>query len=382
MSDRQSLKIFFVVGEASGDLLGADLLGALKSSGARVEAAGLAGEKMTALGVKSLFDISQLSIMGVSAIVARLPRLFARVRQTAREAARFKPDIVVLIDSPEFSHAVARRIRPRLPGVPIVKYVCPSVWAWRPGRAAKMKAYVDHVLAILPFEPQVLAELGGPPATFVGHPLSARLDEFPEVDRSHPGETLSVLLLPGSRMSEVKRLMPIMRDTLEVMRQRGMKYQATLPVVDHLAQKIADEMKDWPVRAKVVSSKTAKARAFAGADVALACSGTVMLELGLHSIPTVSIYKLDPLAMPLRFLISGWTANLVNLITDSVIVPERFNEFANPQYLARNLELLTRAGPARQAQIEGFRRLREKITSEGNPGRRAAEKVLELAGRR
>ncbi len=382
MSEREPLKIFFVVGEASGDLLGADLLRALQSGGAPVQAAGLAGERMTALGVQSLFDISQLSIMGVSAIVARLPKLMARVRQTAREAVRFRPDIVVLIDSPEFSRAVAKRIRPRLPGVPIVKYVCPSVWAWRPGRAAGMKAYIDHVLTILPFEPNVLAELDGPPGTFVGHPLSARLDEFPPIDRSRPAAVPTVLLLPGSRMSEVKRLMPIMRDTLSAMRGRGRKFKAVLPAVDHLAEKISDQVADWPVRATVVTSKAAKARAFAGADVALACSGTVMLELGLHSIPTVSIYKLDPLAMPLRFLISGWTANLVNLITDSVIIPERFNEFANPRYLARNLEVLMREGPARQAQIEGFRLLREKIASEKNPGQRAAAKVLELAGRK
>ena len=168
-----SLRIWLVAGEESGDQLGAKLMGALRAAlgPAPVTFEGVGGEAMAAQGLRTLFPLSDIAVMGIGAVVARLPSLVQRVYRTVDAIVQGGPDAVVIIDSPEFTHAVAKRVRRRLPALPIVNYVSPSVWAWRPGRARKMRAYVDHVLALKPFEPDAHRRLGGPPCTYVGHPL-------------------------------------------------------------------------------------------------------------------------------------------------------------------------------------------------------------------
>jgi hypothetical protein len=167
------LKIAIIAGEPSGDRLGADLLSALKMRHPEgLEIIGVGGDAMIGEGLSSLFDYSELSIVGVSAVLARLPQLIWRIGQTARAIVAARPDVLVIIDSPDFSHRVARKVRKRLPDLPIVNYVCPTVWAWKPHRAKQMVGYVDHVLSILPFEPRIVAALGGPPTTYVGHRLA------------------------------------------------------------------------------------------------------------------------------------------------------------------------------------------------------------------
>jgi len=160
------LNVYFVMGEMSGDNLGDDLLKSFAELGVDVAPAGLGGDKMKARGLESLFDISEIAVMGLSGVIAKLPSLYKRVRQTVDDIVTKKPDVVLLVDSPEFGYAVAKRVRAQAPDIPFVKYVCPTVWAWRPGRAPKLRRYVDHILAILPFEPELLEELGGPKATY------------------------------------------------------------------------------------------------------------------------------------------------------------------------------------------------------------------------
>ena len=164
--------VFLVAGEESGDRLGASLIAAIKRASQGARFSGVGGAHMAGAGVPSLFPLGDLAIVGFSAIAASLPKILRRIRETANAVAAARPDVLVIIDSPEFTHRVARRVRAIAPWIPIVDYVCPSVWAWRPGRARAMRAYVDHVLALLPFEPAVMQRLGGPPCTFVGHPLS------------------------------------------------------------------------------------------------------------------------------------------------------------------------------------------------------------------
>jgi len=271
------IKIYFVLGEESGDALGADLLPALVAqsikTGAQLEVIGLAGPKLETLGVKSLFTIEEIAVMGFSAVIARLPNIIRRVKQTVADILQNNPDLVVLIDSPEFTHAVGKRVRAKNKTIKIVNYVCPSVWAWRAGRAKKMTTYVDHVLTLLPFEPQVLAELQGPPATYVGHPLVAQVaDTKSPGDRRDSNQNAPILLvLPGSRSSEIKRLLDPFGETLTILRQRGVKFDAVLPAVPHLKQTISDTVKDWPVSVQVVDSKDNDLH-FASAYAALAAS--------------------------------------------------------------------------------------------------------------
>ncbi len=380
MTDIRPLRIYIVTGEDSGDALGANILVSLQCQNIDYELAGLAGPKMQAQGAASLFDVSQLSVMGLTAVLARLPKIFKLVRQVADDVISFKPDILLLIDSPDFNYSVAKRVRKRNPEIPIIKYICPSVWAWRQGRAKKMTAYIDHILAILPFEPELMQELGGPPTTYVGHPLSSELEQFGDKDRTIPANPMNLLVLPGSRKGEVKRLLPVIRDTLSIMKQRNIIFSAVMPAVDHLAGYISDQVSKWPVKPEIVLGKQAKQNAFENGDVALACSGTVLLELGLFSIPTVSIYKLDSLGFIVRHMVVAWTACLPNLITDRAIVPERFEEYGHPQALARVLEQLGNPGHERDAQLEGFKLLRQIMQRDSEKGDLATDKILQVAG--
>jgi len=372
-------KLYFVVGESSGDALGADIMEQLQVLDSDLCFAGLGGRRMQALGLESLFDITEISVMGLSGIVSRLPAILRRIKQTANDVIRQKPDMLILIDSPEFSQRVAQRVRKELPGLPVVKYVCPSVWAWRPGRARKLSAYIDHILAILPFEPRVLSELGGPDATYVGHPLSWRMrgERKPNPIPAKGEKTL--VLLPGSRRSEVKLLLPDFEQVVSILAERGNALRLMLPAVDHLADDIAEQVSGWAIVPEVVTGEAAKQRAFGEAHAALAASGTVLLELALNRIPMVSIYRVDWLMRNFRFLFVGWTAALPNLIADEAIVPERVEEMVRPGWVARTLEaLLNEKDPQRVAQLEGFERMALNMRLDEAPGKKAAQVVLDI----
>jgi lipid-A-disaccharide synthase len=226
---RQDLRLFLVAGEHSGDALGGRLMAALNARcKGRVHYLGVGGEEMERQGLASQFPLTDVAVMGPLSILPRLPRIISRVRRTAAAAVAAEPDAVVIIDAPEFTHPIAKRIRKRAPSIPIIDYVSPSVWAWRPGRARKMRRYVDHVLALLPFEPEAHRRLGGPECTYVGHPLIERLDWLRDFDPWQLGERLQLdpdqlvlVVLPGSRTSEVGQLMRPFGEAVELLRQRG-----------------------------------------------------------------------------------------------------------------------------------------------------------------
>ena len=387
------LRIGIVAGEESGDVLGADLVEALrKQSGRDVMLVGVGGPHLTAQGLTSLFDPSEIALMGISAILSKLPRLISLIGKTAAHIISEKPDCLVIVDSPDFCHRVARKVRAASPSIPIINYVCPSVWAWRPGRAAAMTAYIDHVLAILPFEPRVLEELNGPPATYVGHRLARDVDLLAasacqtmlEPDRRQGGPK-SILVLPGSRNSEVKRHAPVFGEALAILKQRGMAFTAVLPVTANVEASVRRLVRDWTVMPEIITDNDAKIEAFGCADAALAASGTVTLELALCGVPLVSCYKFDPLAKYIsEHFVTTWTASLPNLIADSPVVPEQYNAYVRPQMLARQIEALAIPSAARIAMLEGFRHIRARMATQSSPGESSAAIVLRFleAGRR
>ncbi len=380
MADKNTpvTKVYFVIGEESGDSLGADLIEGMKKIRFQAEFSGLAGRRMQALGVESLFNISDIAVMGFSAVFGRLPTILKRINQTVEDIIEKKPDVLVLIDSPDFTHRVARKVRKKNPDILIVKYVCPSVWAWRPGRAPKMKSYIDHVLAILPFEPKLLSELGGPEATYVGHPLSSRIKQTRPKRKTAKKAEPVLLLLPGSRRSEVKLLLPDISQTLDVLKERGYRYRAIMPVVPHMKEEISATVSKWANPPEIVDTEEEKVAAFKQADVALAASGTVLLELGLYRVPMISIYRLDWLLHQFRFLIFGWSAALPNLILDEPLIPEKVGDMIRPGWLARAIEQLAQDGPERQIQLDGFERLIAAMSRDRSPGVEAAKKIKEL----
>ncbi len=376
MTDK--LRIYFVVGEDSGDALGAKLIDAFGNLSQDIEPMGLAGAKMKEKGVDSLFDISELSVMGISAVAAKLPSLLKRIKQTANDIIEKKPDVLLLIDSPEFSYRVAKKVRKQLPQVKIVKYVAPTVWAWREGRAKKIKPYIDHIMAILPFEPDLLKKLDGPDATYVGHPLAAEMPAISTTTKKKCADVPNLLVLPGSRRGELKLMLPVIRDTLRILKDRGSNFEVTLPAVGRLENEIREQTAAWPVKPNIVVGEEAKITAFKNADLALATSGTVILELALYKVPMISIYKLDRIMMRLRHMITAWTTALPNLIADYPFIPERLNENAHPEHLARMLERLMLPGEERNVQLKGFDQITKQLKSEKSGAQVAAQTIIDL----
>ena len=380
-------RIFIVAGEHSGDLLGGKLMAALKKKcESPILFSGVGGETMEAEGLRSIFPLSDVAVMGPLAILARLPKLVRRVYQTVGEGLKSEPDGVIIIDSPEFTHPIAKRIRRKKPLVPIIDYVSPSVWAWRPGRAKKMRPYVDHLLAILPFEPDAHEQLGGPPCTYVGHPLIEKLDWIKSLDASELGNRLGLdpakpvlLVLPGSRPTEVRRLMQPFGEAVRLAEERVGSLEVIIPAVDSVRPLIEDSLKGWPVKPHLVFGDTDKFKAFRLAKAALAASGTVTLELGLAGVPMVVAYRVDAVAAQLRFLLKVPSIVLANLVVGENVFPEFIQEDCTPVKLAGALTPLLSDTPERQRQLEGLDKIADKMLLAGTtPSERAARTALDV----
>jgi lipid-A-disaccharide synthase len=381
------LSIHFVAAEESGDALGAALARALIAGGGALNLAGVGGRAMAAAGIESPFPIDDLAIIGVSAIPRRLPMILRRIRETADAIIAARPDAVVIIDSPDFTHRVARRVRAREPSIPIIDYVSPSVWAWRPGRARAMREYVDCVLAILPFEPAAHLRLGGPPCVYVGHPLTEQLSELrPGPDEAIRGRSAPplVLVLPGSRTSEVRRLLSVFGGALANVGDRIGPMELVLPTLPHLAAEVRADVADWALAPRIVVDPAKKWAAFRSARVALAASGTVTLELALAGVPTVAAYKVtlvEELIARLAALKTLTSVILANLVIGSNIVPEFLQRDCTPQQLADALVPLFSDTPERSRQIDAFARLDRIMQLDAAPSAKAAAIVLDIARR-
>ncbi|MFD2677985.1 lipid-A-disaccharide synthase [Camelimonas lactis] len=380
------LKVWMVCGEESGDQLGAGLAAALRLRlGSGVAFGGVGGERLAREGLQSLFPLSDIAVMGFIAPVMRLPTLIRRVYQTVNAIVAARPDVLVIIDSPDFTHAVAKRVRKRLPELPIVDYVSPSVWAWRPGRARKMAAYVDHLLALLPFEPEAHRRLGGPACTYVGHRLIEKLPLL-RGDRQldHPlASPPRLLVLPGSRRSEISRLLNVFGETLGQLHDRGLHFDLTLPAVSHLENEIRAGVARWKTPPQIVVGEAAKFHAFQQADAALAASGTVTLELALAGVPMVVAYRVSDIESAiLRRLITAQSAVLANLILGENAIPEFIQQDCTIDNLSAALTPLLSDTPVRRAQIAALAEVEARMTTGGEtPSERAAGIVLDVAMR-
>ncbi|RFZ86665.1 lipid-A-disaccharide synthase [Shinella sp. WSJ-2] len=383
MADK-ALRIGIIAGEVSGDLLGGDLIAALRETyRGPVDLVGVGGDALERQGLKSLFDFSELSIMGISQVLKRLPSLLRRIRQTADALIAARPDVLVIIDSPDFTHRVARRVRKALPDLPVVNYVCPSVWAWKEERAPRMRGYVDRVLALLPFEPAAMQRLGGPETVYVGH----RLVSDPQVQHVRdarlgrtdydPSEK-TCLLLPGSRSTEITRLLPVFGDAARELSARNPGIRFLLPTVPRQEALVRRLTADWPVKPVITVSQDEKWQAFAQADAAIAASGTVILELALARVPVISTYRFDWLANLFLRKIKIWTAAIPNLIADYTVVPEYLNEQVRPGSLARWFERLSAETAERRAMLEGYDLVYGRMQTARPPGETGATVILDL----
>jgi lipid-A-disaccharide synthase len=381
-SGRVGRTIFLIATEESGDRLGAALMKVLRQRlGDAVRFEGVGGQSMAREGLTSLFAIQELSIIGFAGVVKQLPKVLRLIRETVGAVMRAQPDILVIIDSPDFTHRVARRVRARDPAIPIVDYVSPSVWAWRPGRARAMRGYIDHVLALLPFEPREYSRLHGPPCSYVGHPLTEQigtlrpsLEEQKRRDQAPP----ALLVLPGSRRSEIRHHVKIFGEALGRLQAEGVAFELILPTMPHLAEMVRESVKDWSVTPRIVAGEPEKRAAFRIAHAALAKSGTVTLELALAGVPMITAYRVGAAeAWILRRAIKANSVILANLVLGENVIPEFLQEDCTPEKLVGALHEVLSDSPMRLRQVEAFAGIGD-IMSTGNlsPSVRAADIVL------
>ena len=373
------MRVYIVAGEASGDVLGARLLAALRAREPMIEAAGIGGDRLAEQGMQSLFPMRELSLMGLIEVLPNIRRLARRLSETTADIAARRPDVVVTIDSPGFTLRLAERIRPL--GIPLVHYVAPQIWAWRPGRIAKIKARVDRVLCLLPFEP-VIFEAAGIAADFVGHPvLESGVDagdaaRFRATHGIAPDQRVLVVM-PGSRRMEVKRLLPVFGDALRLLAARVPGLVPVIPVSPIVAEAVRAGCADWPVRPILVETLAEKHDAFAAAAAGLIKSGTSSLEMAVAGVPHLIAYRVNPItAAILRRLVRVPYASLVNLLAERLVVPEYLQDAATPAALADGLAALL-AGGAAAAQRDGFAEVLAKLRPpEILPSAAAAAAVL------
>ena len=380
--------VFIIAGEASGDALGANLMKALiKKTGGKINFHGVLGEKMLKAGAKagaiSIFPMSDLSVMGLTEVLPKLPTIMGRIKQTVQEIVQTKPDVIVTIDAPDFCFRVAKKIKKLNPHIPIVHYVAPSVWAWRPGRAKKIAKFVDHLLCLLPFEPKYFTDVGMN-ATFVGHPvIESKIGggDGEDFRKRHSISEFAPLLmvLPGSRAGEISRLLPVFGEAVGLLKHTYPQVETVVVTLSVTHDKVSSVAKSWSVKTTIVGEDE-KSDAFAASDVALAASGTVALELAMAELPSVIAYKMAPLtAFLAKRLIKAKFANIVNLVLDRPAIPELLLENCNPDKLAAEISELFDSQNARANQRKAYS---EAMAMLGlgtiSPGNRSADVVLGL----
>ena len=381
------MKLYLLAGEPSGDKLGAALMAGLKELAPDITFKGVGGPLMQAEGMESLFAMDELSVMGIAEVLPKYPALRRRLHETAQDVLAWKPDALLTIDSPDFSLRLAKLVKAQS-DTRTIHYVAPSVWAWRPGRADKMAKSIDQVLALLPFEPPYM-EAAGMRCDFVGHPVvaepkasAAEIAGFRS--RHRIGDAPIVLALPGSRRSEVARLTPVFGEALRAVLAAQPNARIVVPAAAAVAPAVIEATQSWPGTPVVLDPHAAsdpiaeKRAAFHAADVALAASGTVSLELAHAGTPMVVAYDMNWLSWQIMSRMARIeTVTLVNLVTGRNVVPEFLGPACTPQAISEALVALLNDGDAHEAQKAAMIETMEKLgAGDEAPGLRAARSVL------
>jgi lipid-A-disaccharide synthase len=373
-------KIFIIAGEASGDVLGGRLMRALQAQRDDLEFAGIGGPQMAEAGLVSQFPMQELAVMGLAEILPRLIPLRRRIRQTIAAIRAGRPDLVVTIDSPGFTLRVLKGIQDL--GVKRMHYVAPQVWAWRQKRVKRYPGLWDELLCLLPFEPEFFAKHGLHPK-FTGHPVlesganqgvAERFFATHKILRS----ATPVVIMPGSRVTETTRLMPVFRQTMARLQLDIPNLVPVLAAAPGIADAAAAMTADWPVEPIIVRDEAARYDAFAAAKAALTKSGTSTLELAMAGVPMAVTYRVNPISGGLaRRMIKVKYVAMINLLAGHELVPELLQQDCTPEKLAATLHTLLTDGQAAQAQREGFApALNSLHTSQSIPSEAAAAAIL------
>ena len=374
--------IYLLAGEASGDVLGARLMAAIRAQHPGAEFAGTGGPRMMEQGLDSLYPLADLAVMGIIEVLPRVRLLRRRLHETLADIERRRPDVIVTIDSPGFTHRVLAATGKL--GIPRVHYVAPQVWAWRAHRVRHYPGLWDKLLCLLPFEPAWFAQ-HNLPATFVGHPVlesgagEGDAARFRQTQGLAPGQPV-LILMPGSRKSEAPRLLPVFGKTLERLALREPGLRPVLPVSPSVADVVRRAAARWPIQPLIVTELQDKHDAYAAAGAALTKSGTSTLELALAGVPMAVTYRVNPLsAVMARRMIRVPHVAMVNLLAGRAVVPELLQQDCTAEMLSRVALTLLGDPDAAQAQREAFRVVLDSLRPpEGTPSEAAAREVLEV----
>lgn len=379
------MKYYLIAGEPSGDALGARLMDALKKNDKKAQFFGLGGESMQEQGLKSLFNITELAVMGLAEVVPSIPRILGRIKQTVIDIQRINPDVIITIDSWSFCARIHKKIRKLGLGIPQVHYVAPQVWAWKKKRARTMYKYIDLLLTLFPHEPKYFTPYNLE-AVFVGHPViesaivsGKNKGTFREQHHIKKDQKL-MLVLPGSRHNEVERLLPDFLEVVKKMQVKHPEFVYAIPTVSTVAEKVRDMVNSSGLHIEIVEGDEERHNAFQDADLAIAASGTVALELAIVDVPHIIAYKVPKITEWIaRHCIHIQFVNLTNILLGREIVPELLQEDCNPDNIMAYIEQFLNKQSLYKRQMEGFEKLRQKLgMGEQTPSDNACKAIMEL----
>ncbi|MFD1251991.1 Lipid-A-disaccharide synthase [Devosia equisanguinis] len=348
---RESLRLFILAGEPSGDRIAADLVGRLRQK-VDVALSGVGGDELIGQGLVPLFPMSDLAVMGVTDVILNLPKLLWRIGQAARAILRSQPDMVVLVDAQDFSRLLAARLRAKGYSGPIILYVAPSVWARHPERAAKLRPLFDATLAVLPFEPAVMQRLGGPPTRYVGHPALGEALLTETAPKQGP-----LVLLPGSRKGELRRHLPLLAAIAPSLLAEAAVTELVIPTLPALRGRLEKAVANWPVPVRIEDRRAERKALYGQAVAAICVSGTVTLELALARVPMLVIYALDGPQARVYEQIGRPQVSLPNIILGREAVPEMVSQSLSAEAVGGAAFALVRDQQVRQAQVAAFAEL-------------------------
>ena len=376
--------IYIIAGEPSGDLLASRLMQALRDKYPEVRFAGMGGETMTALGFESLFDISDISVMGFLEVLPKLRLIMRRMNQVMADIRERKPDVIVTVDSWGFVHQILARLKKEGNHIPKVHYVAPQVWAWKKGRAKTVARLVDRLMTLLPYEPPYF-EKYGLHCTFVGHPVienTAGLVNDPMTFKARygiPEQCTLMSVLPGSRNSEIKRLIPVFKQVLRQLKKTYPDLYLVIPSVAAISGKVESAFADLEVPHRVILGQYERYAAFQASVFALAASGTVSLELAACGTPHVITYKFGYVAnRTLKYFAGTKYANLINILADKFLIPEFILVNCRESLITPTiLDLMQHPAKAKAQVDEALQYLLKLKPDDAMPSEKAAEVVWE-----
>ena len=384
MTTSNKLKVYLIAGEPSGDLLGSRLMRALrKKTNNNIEFYGLGGDTMEQEGLKPLFDISELAVMGLVEVIPSIPRVLRRIKQTIKDIVRKKPDVVITIDSWSFCSRIHKGLRKLDTKIKQIHYVAPQVWAWKKHRAKTMYKYIDQLLTLLPNEPEYFTK-HNLNTIFVGHPviesdvLTADGKAFRKKYNIEDSKQI-ISILPGSRHTEVSKLLPDFIAAARLLHEQNPDIFFALPTVKTVVNRVKHMIKGSRLPIAVLETEADRYSAFQASSAAIAASGTVALELAICNIPHIIAYKVAPLTYLIaKYLVKLRFVNLTNILLQRLIVPELLQEKCTPQNIVRHINDLLKNGKAYDNQMQGFSEVKDYLSNGSQtPSENAADAILD-----